>query len=355
MKQAKKIPTETIDSSADNVNSQIIHETDAMVKFAMSRGIKVNPSVVLTLDQVGDGKHLTPQQLKNLVNHHNSLVILIKPALPKNVVYLAEREAYYSKRKKWYESKFPMLRKLLVFSFCSTMALIITSLSATVSPEQLAKGILHSSGFVLLNNFLFLSSAAAIGASFLVLSNIKSKFTDGTYHPDQDGSFWITILLGIIGGIIMSELISIDPGSTDVSSVYVNNKMLYALLGGFSSKLVYNVMNKIISAVESLVAGGADAKADSDLDKVKNDADIQVSKVQLNMTGQLSALQSKIQQMDDPNQMKQDISNTINSIFEDLGIVDVPVQDSATPPSNPAQDIAAGSESNGTAEEEPVS
>jgi hypothetical protein len=332
------IKRESFDSSSiiyNDVSAQIIHEVDAMVKFAMSKGFKVTPAILLTLEQISNAESPTPQQLKSIVNHHNSLSKLIKPALPKNVVYLAEREKVYAKRQHSWQSKFPMLRKLLVFAFCATIALILTSLSSTVSPDQLAKGILHSSGLVLLNNFMFLSSAAAIGASFLVLSNVKSKFSDGTYHPDQDSSFWITILLGIIGGIIMSEIITIDVDPSKVTEGYVNNKMLYALLGGFSSRLVYNVLNKLIVAVESLITGGAEAKASSDLDKAKNDSDIQLSQVQLNLTGQLSALQSKINQKGDPEEIKKDISDTINSIFEGLGVVDAPVDPATETPAPP--------------------
>ena len=68
------------------MSAQIIHEVDAMVKFAMSKGFKVTPAILLTLEQISNAESPTPQQLKSIVNHHNSLSKLIKPALPKNVV-----------------------------------------------------------------------------------------------------------------------------------------------------------------------------------------------------------------------------------------------------------------------------
>lgn len=309
------------------IDDLIVIETKAMVKFALSKGLKVNPAAITTLQNIERTKTPSPQLVKSIVNHHNSLATLIQPALPKNVVYLAEREYEYAHRTNRFESKFPMLRKLLAFGVGSTLVLILLSLTKDVSSIELQKGVFNSNGIGLLINILFLCSAAGIGASFLVLSNVKSKFSDGLYHPDQDSSFWITILLGIIGGIIMSEMIKIDPPTDPTfgtNPAYVNNKLLLALLGGFSSKLVYNVMNKLIVAIESLISGGQEAKAEFDLIKTKSESEIQISKMQLNLTGQLSALQSRISQKGADPEINEDISNTMNSIFEDLGIVDVP-------------------------------
>lgn len=332
-KQSNKTTFESDDRIFESVNEQLIHETKSMAKFAMAKGLKLSPAIIVSIKQFNGSGSPTQQQIKSLVNNHNSLVLLIKPALPKNVVYLEQREKAYAERKNRWASKFPMLRKLFVFSLIATLALITSSLSSSVSHLEIEKGILNSSGWGLLVNFFFICSAAAIGASFLVLSNIKSKFTDGTYHPDQDGGFWITILLGIIGGIIMSEIIPISAttGSDDIGM----NKLLYALLGGFSSKLIYNVLNKLIVAVESLVAGSPESKANNDLEKAKNETDMQVSKVQLNVTGQLSALQNKIQQQSNSGDIKNEISNTINGIFEDLGVIDAPGQQNDAPASDP--------------------
>ena len=362
----------------ENVDDQVVHETDAMVRFAMAQGLKVNPSIVVTLNNIETEKKVTSSQIKTLVNYHNSLVVLIKPALPKNIMYLEERERIFANRTSIWQSKFPMLRKLIVFSMLAIFGLIFSSLSETVSVKELAKGLLNSNGIELFINFMFLGCAAAIGASFLVLSNIRSKFTDGTYHPDENGGIWVTIVLGIIGGIIMSEIITIDtanqligmtptgspkiPTDPDELEVYkttaaaaqssiqaqsttlVNNKLMYALLGGFSSKLVYNVMNKLITAVESLIAGGPESQAQSDLEKAKNQTEMEVSKVQLDLTGQMSALQSRIQQQADPAKIKEEINKTINSVFGDLGVVDpyIPTDadsgassDNSTPPTDP--------------------
>lgn len=307
-----------------DVSDQLIREIKAMVGFALSRGKKVSPNVLLTLDQV-EGYKPTPRQIRLLTLQHNQLVGLINPALPENVVYIMEQEAKYAARKSIFTSKFPMLRKLFVFSLLSTLVLICSSLSDKVSTTELSKGILHSSGWILLANFVFLSSAAAIGASFLVLSNIRNKFTDGSYHPDQNSSYWVTILLGIIGGIIMSEFVNVQPSDIENMSAaadnsYVNNKMLFALLGGFSSKLVYSVLNKLIVAAESLVSGSPQARAEAEAELLKNEAEAQLSRAQMSYSGQLAMMKAKIQQLNDPQEIKREINSSIDSIFEDLGV-----------------------------------
>lgn len=307
-----------------DVSDQLVRETKAMIAFALSRGKKISPNVILTLEQV-EGRKPTPVQIRLLTLQHNQLVALIKPALPRNVVYIAEQEAKYATRKNIFTSKFPMLRKLFVFSLLSTLALIVSSLSDKVSTVELSKGVLHSSGWILLANFVFLSAAAAIGASFLVLSNIRNKFTDGSYHPDQNSSYWVTILLGIIGGIIMSEFVSVHPSQVEnmsaaADSTYVNNKMLFALLGGFSSKLVYNVLNKLIVAAESIVSGGAQAKAEAESEMIRNEAEAQLSRTQMNYGSQLAAMKARIQQLKDPDEIKGEVNTTIDTMFEDLGV-----------------------------------
>lgn len=240
-------------------------------------------------------------------------------------MYIVEQEAKYAARKSIFTGKFPMLRKLFVFSLLSAIALILTSLSDKVTSIELSKGVLHSSGWILLANFVFLSSAAAIGASFLVLSNIRNKFTDGSYHPDHNNSYWGTILLGIIGGIIMSEFVIVAPGdmehmSTATGNSYVNNKMMFALLGGFSSKLVYKVLNKLIVAAESIISGSAEAKAEVEAEKIANEAEANLTRVQMNYSTQLAALKMRIQNLKQPDEIKGEVNASIDTIFEDLGV-----------------------------------
>ena len=83
----------------------------------------------------------------------------------------------------------------------------------------------------------------------------------------MDSGYWITIVLGIIGGIIITEMVPLK--SSGAEEGMLDDKLLLALLSGFSSQLVYNILNKLISAAESLVNGGPEVARANEVQRLK--------------------------------------------------------------------------------------
>ena len=64
--------------------------------------------------------------------------------------------------------------------------------------------------------------------------------------------FIALIVLGVIAGLLLSEIIVVPEGSTD--SVNLFDKSVLALLGGFSSDAIFTILQSIIERVKAVFA-----------------------------------------------------------------------------------------------------
>jgi hypothetical protein len=295
----------------------MINEVNAMVDFCLSRGKKVPQNVMGDLQQLNELANPTKEQLNKFVSYHQMLSKRILPALPRNVVYIQEREDKISKSRKYWVVKIPAQRNLILFSLVSIIALVLSSTSEYVSPEDLAKGIMRSNGYPLLINFVFLCAAASIGSSFYILSNMKSRFIDGVYHPDQDTNDWVTIILGIIGGIILSQLIPIEISEEADQMVHLN-RGVFALLGGFSSKFIYSILNRLIHTIESLFIGEQDNEKTKVATAQKEEAEDELNTMKVNLLTQNSELKAAISAENLPEERKKALLAIIDDGKENI-------------------------------------
>ena len=114
----------------------------------------------------------------------------------------------------------------------------------------------NSSGILLLVNLIFLLAASAIGSTFSMLSKVKKYVTDLTYDPKYVTDYWARFFLGIVGGLILTQLLPKDT----LDDMEGMTMPLLALLGGFSATLVHSILDRLVETVESLIQGG---KSDS--------------------------------------------------------------------------------------------
>jgi hypothetical protein len=136
---------------------------------------------------------------------------------------------------------------------------VLSSLSDSISHQNLTMDIYSLDGMASLEILVFLMSAAAMGGCFHALFIAHSYIEQGTYDPRFESSYWMRIGLGIIAGLVLSQMIPIGPGpeaggdaAAPVSSASVFGKPLLALLGGFSATLVYTILQRLVETVESL-------------------------------------------------------------------------------------------------------
>ncbi len=106
---------------------------------------------------------------------------------------------------------------------------------------------------------MFLLAAAGLGASFAALFLVNRYIAEASYDPKFEASYWIKFALGLISGIILAQLVPIGEMTVEAGAPETGigrlAKPVLALLGGFSSALVYRILNRMVAAVETLVRG----------------------------------------------------------------------------------------------------
>lgn len=226
------------------VREQLILENKAMARYAAGSGLKI-PNNLLTPLEEDDGKN-TPS-ISQLVHIHNQLTHIVAPARPETV-YLMDK--YHNTKSFWrFMGPIPSLRIVSFVSVLFLVAFIGLSLFPNVNAETINQSLFDSSGEDLLLNLLFILSAAGMGSAFAILFKIQSFISDGTYNPQDESSYIINLILGLFAGVILSELIPISQDSHQLM------KPLIALLGGFSSSMVYRILNRLVGNLEALFKG----------------------------------------------------------------------------------------------------
>jgi hypothetical protein len=103
----------------------------------------------------------------------------------------------------------------------------------------------------------FLLSAAGLGACFAVLYRVRAQVLNATYSEDGNFELFLSLVLGLISGTILAQLVPID----EVGKLGTLTKPTLALVGGFSSSLVFRVLSRIVDSVEAIFAPDADDRA----------------------------------------------------------------------------------------------
>lgn len=106
---------------------------------------------------------------------------------------------------------------------------------------------------------LFLLSAAGIGALFGILYPLISDVSAGTYDENNDPAYVLRFVVGLISGAILSQLL--DPSRTGELEGLATTTL--ALLGGFSSSLVYKILASLVRAAESMFSSEPGQPQDS--------------------------------------------------------------------------------------------
>ncbi|NER13709.1 hypothetical protein GWK08_09685 [Leptobacterium flavescens] len=235
-------PVESNETVAeDDMTLKIKEELHTITHYAMYTGKKIS-------DEVGQLIH--SEYTSDLVKAYNMVCDALLPATPQTIMYISR---YYESKKKFYIfSPIPLVRNFMIVAILAVLSLMVTGLSSEVNAVELSKGILENDGKILMLNLLFLSSASVTGASFFLLSKLIREVKDATLSPEDSTYYWIMLLMGMLSGIILSEGVSVNQVVLD-DSIEVN-RLLFAILGGFSSEIVYRILQSIMEKVQSLIA-----------------------------------------------------------------------------------------------------
>lgn len=296
------------------IKERLEREVEAMMLFALDRGIAVPPDLLVSLERalscVPGGTEVAatgqrpmtavsraertvamlpvtaaewtgsnePPALMDCSQHisllggvHLALGQLVAPARPGTLMLLHDE-----RRKHPFLHSFgavPLSRKMLLLALLSLLLLLGAALSPDVNTENMAKGVLNLQGSELLVNEMFLAAAAMVGATLANLKRLDQFISARTYDECCEGSYWTRLMMGLLSGVILSQLIlgtSVGTGAVanvrDAQTVLGSvGQPVLALLGGFSGELVHNILAHFIALISNLLGGDKSAPPAGDM------------------------------------------------------------------------------------------
>ena len=238
--QVKAAVVKTVPGISQVVIDELSDEINNMLSFAVYNGLTVNTEVNSLIQN---------SNVDDLINAHNLLCKNVAPATPKSIEYT--KKLYEKGSKKSLFNKLPLLRNLMLLSLLFLIAFIAIGTSPLVDNASLKNGIMNSNGIPLLLNLSYLGAVAGLGVLFYLLKEVSTSLKTGTLVPEDSIAYMSQILLGIMAGLIMSEILApyiVDPNS----KVSMFNKSVLALIGGFSSDAIFSILQGIINKIKSI-------------------------------------------------------------------------------------------------------
>ena len=340
-----------IDNPEDLLLEEHLHrECVAMARYAFASGLKVPAALVQTLEDItrediarsqpagGDatnpqgtaalGRDQSPpppagrDRVKSLASIHTRLAELLAPASPRTVLLL-ENEARVAGF--WgFLGPVALIRRMLLLAIIFLVSLIALGITPLVNTRSITEGIFNSSGLELLLNLMFLLSAAGLGACFAGLFQANRFIANSTFDPKYESSYWIRIVLGLMAGIILSELIPVDlPGDATASAAANSSQTLVkpvlALMGGFSAAAVYRIIARLVDSLESLVRGDS-RTITQDLLTTQSQAaasqlETSLATTRLNLAASLTRLQQKLGPGVSPEEIRQELDQVLSGLI----------------------------------------
>ncbi|AXG70409.1 hypothetical protein KORDIASMS9_02649 [Kordia sp. SMS9] len=237
-KLEKEAPKGVHKGVSDKLMNEIKEELENMLSFAMRNGKVINTELNPLIES---------NNLDDLINAHNILAKNVAPATPKSIKYLKTLNARDNSRTIF--SKLPIIRNLIILALVFLALFIGTSLSDQVDNASLAKGVLDNDGTPLFLNLMFLCATSGLGVVFYLLKSVSEGIQKGTLMPEQSIYYVGLIVLGIMSGLILSEIVATYNGG---KSLTVFNSCVLALVGGFSSDAIFTVLQGIINKIKAV-------------------------------------------------------------------------------------------------------
>ncbi len=314
----------------------LFRQCDAMLKHATSNGSQVPPHLITDFKSIASKApnlrslkifnnewmsdsepfHLSNDDVLVLANCHNALVKIVSPARPQTLLLL-QYESIRKGRMQVFGSV-PLIRRLLAAAFISLIALILLGTSDLIKLDGQNVSLFTYKGQALILNAAFLLSAAGLGASFNALFRAKSYVTNYTYNPTYEASYWIEFAMGLISGLILSELIylNIDEGSS--LGMIVSRKVTISLLGGFGGLLVYKILNRLVFMLEGIVRKDTEDKLDAELRTMEAEMLKQVTKERNDLAKAVNKIQAEVVYKSlKPNEINERLETLVSGVVED--------------------------------------
>ncbi|WP_298759751.1 hypothetical protein [uncultured Psychroserpens sp.] len=237
--KADKISDATKPGISQDIIEELSAEINNMLSYAVYNGITINTEVNSLIQN---------SSVDDLINAHNLLCKNVAPATPKSIKYT--KNLHSEDNSKMILSRLPLVRNLIILALVFLAIFIITGTSSAVNNDSLDKGIMNNHGEQLLLNIGYLCAISGLGVVFYLLKNVSSSLKKGTLLPEESIEYMAQIVLGIIAGLVLSEILSVY--ITNPDNVNLFNKSVLALIGGFSSDALFSMLQGVIDRIKSI-------------------------------------------------------------------------------------------------------
>ena len=319
-KESKRVGVRRLADGDTLLREEMLAECKSMVRYALASGLPVSARILkgveafsferrerMRAEGAGGEYHFDPADgldIRELSFIHEKLSRAIDPATPRTVVLLDPEFAEPSPFR--FLGPVPLVRKMMGIAILFLIAFITVVLSPEVNNKPGTGDLLSSSGEGLLVNLIFYIAAAGLGASFSALFQANQYIVKGTFDPKYEASYWIRFVLGVIAGIILAGLV---PFEGDTLQGF--GKPTLAMLGGFSSSLVYRILNRLVSAVESMVRGDPQDELTNKMRETQLRADEELTQERGRVAAGLVELQKQLSQGASTDEMREQLNGML--------------------------------------------
>ena len=229
----------------EGFRTTLLVEIDAMSRHLLSEGRQVDAMTAAILQRLESGQR---PSIEELTEAHNNLSEIVAPATPRAICALQEGQRAGGISRLLGPT--PSVRRLTLANLIFALMFFGLSVSPTINQDTIALSIYDQSGSALMIKLLFIMSAAGLGASFGALFEVWHEISEGRFDPVTESAHWMRIVLGLIAGLLLSEIVRTEPTGVADRTAGVLAEPLLALVGGFSARLVHLVVTRIVTAIE---------------------------------------------------------------------------------------------------------
>jgi hypothetical protein len=223
--------------------NKVLNEFRVMLRFALAEGLDLDDKTHAALAAVLSGPQIN---FANLLAGHAALSKSIAPATPLSLEATAPAPGPLGSLRRP-----PLIMWMIIIAIVAAAGFVVTNILLTLYGNSLAIEKL---------NWCF---AAGLGAVFYVLFAAHGYVKDRTFDPRYNTVYLIRFVLGVLSGLILAIVLG--------ASLFKNNPTIsnlgpavIALLGGFSTEAVYQILQRLVDILLAAVRGD-----DSDSVKAK--------------------------------------------------------------------------------------
>ena len=245
-------------SGSEKLRLQVIGQVIEMARYLFAIGHRVGPLTTNLLNQL-ELDDRSPDMAIVAAAHHEC-ALRIRPANPSGIC--AAASGYNMTGVAAVLGPTRGVRRLTIGGIFFALCFLIVTLSRSIDEKILSDTILTSSGVRLAFRHVLLLSSAGLGAVFGVLFTVWYDLARRQYDPLSESAHWMRIGLGLVAGVIMSEIILLGTNADGSGSPAVDlgfNALTMALLGGFSAAFLHRILTRLMLQKDKIARLSMDA------------------------------------------------------------------------------------------------